>query len=172
MTKTPAELYAENLTMRQIARTLGRSYNSIRDELHRQGVAIRPSPVGLPRRFSSDDIDKMVGFYRDSGQGTSEIGRQFGCDDKTVWYHLRRRGVVCRPRGRFSKLPVDAMAQEYLSGATLEEVAQHFLCGPSSVARAFNRAAFPRRRGGPRAASHCPETLEAPTIVVSSASSR
>ena len=60
-----------------------------------------------PRLISDADVNAMARLYEYDKLGLESIGRHFGCSHLSVRYHLKRRGVLMRGRGR---LPTRVLA--------------------------------------------------------------
>jgi transposase-like protein len=84
------EAYEAGASMADLARQYGVKRVSISQLLHKAGATIRPRRV-----ISAAEVDRAVQLY-ESGLSLQAVGDQLGWDQKTIYRHLKGRGVAMR----------------------------------------------------------------------------
>jgi len=81
--------------------------------------------------------DRVLRKRYEGGESTVVLAQEYGISDATVARAIRRAGGTIKPLSEryklFDKVTRRQIAQEYLDGKTLEQVAEQFSCSPSVV---------------------------------------
>jgi len=114
---------------------------------------VAPTPEGptshaLARRFSGEDIAKMVERFK-AGESARSLACEHGVAASAVVRLLREQGLEVSKR-RVSKEDAMAMAAEYEAGATMAELEAKYNLSHGAVYRALHRTGVETRASAPR----------------------
>lgn len=101
-----AQMYQSGASLREIAEAVGCSETTANTWVKRQGVEMRRGPRPLDparwdRAYTPEELAQIRLAYL-SGRTMSELGREWGCTEGAIRYHLLKMGVAPRPRRTLS----------------------------------------------------------------------
>lgn len=98
-----------NLSEKEVGAALGHDSRTIRQELRRHGIALRPRGGATPRRTAGLDADVLRRLVITEGKTDAEIGRMYDVTGGSIAGLRRRRGIR-KEKADFDRI----LTREYL----------------------------------------------------------
>jgi predicted DNA-binding protein YlxM (UPF0122 family) len=152
------KLYNDGLTLRQIAEEYDTNRQTISNILERAGVEKRPKRMGVMVNLDKKKISKE--YLK--GSSLQELSEKYGASITSIANALKELGTERRSGRRelFTKAEKRKIADKYLKGKDLREIALDYLVDPETIRNVLKELNIRRRPVGKRKKKNPSITLE------------